>query len=373
MSVLESALRAGFGSVRGSIPIRAVLALICVFALSCTQSSDAFECRTDLTGNSLGIATGSGLEMLDDTDLATYFATVADSGAEWVRFDFDWSIIEPKPGRFRWESTDRLVQTADDHGLRILGLVTHTPRWARSPLAPADDQHGMPSDPDLFGRFAGVVAERYVDTVMHWEIWNEPNLTPFFLPRPDVDVYTDMLTAAAEHIGNVDPAAVIVSGGLSPALDNGSDISPTTFLTALYDRGVSSAFDVVGMHPYSYPALPSDSSAAGWNSFYRMRDMRRIMVDHGDVDKPVWATEFGSPTGTGKDAVNADTQAEILLDAITEQRALGFVDKLFVYSLVDRGTDPSDREQNFGIIDHDRSPKPAWNVLRTAAITPGCL
>lgn len=373
MSVLESALRAGIGSLRGSIPIRAVLALVCVFALSCTQNSDAYDCRTDLTGNSLGISTGSGLNTLDDTDLDSYFATVAESGSEWVRFDFDWSHIEPQRGRFRWETNDRLVRAANEHGLRILGLITHTPEWSRSALAPSDDEHGMPSDPEEFGRFAGDVARRYNQVVTHWEIWNEPNLTAFFLPRPDVDTYAQMLVSATQHIGNADPAATVVSGGLAPATNNGSDIEPGTFLTGLYELGVSSSFDVVGMHPYSYPALPSDSSTSRWNSFYRLRDLREIMVDNGDVDKAVWATEFGSPTGTGEGAVDPDTQAEILRDAVTEQRALGFVEKLFVYSLVDRGTDLSDREQNFGIIEHDRSPKPAWDVLHTATITPGCL
>ena len=235
------------------------------------------------------------------------------------------------------------------------------------------DPHGMPADPGEFGRFAGDVADRYSDSVTHWEIWNEPNLTAFFTPQPDVGAYADLLVAASDAIRNVDPGTVVITGGLSPGTDNGSDIAPTTFLTELYDEGVSPAFDVVGMHPYSYPALPSDASTSDWNSFYRMREMRTVMVERGDSDKPIWATEFGAPTGTDADAVGPTEQADILRDGITEQRALGFVDKLFVYSLFDRGTEVADREQNFGVLAHDGALKPAWDVLRTAAVTPGCL
>jgi len=347
-----------------------VAVLVATLTVAC-GSTEAAACRTDLTAESLGVATGSGLDTLVDADLDRYFAATADSGATWVRFDFDWSVIEPRRGEFDWSGTDRVVDAARAHGLEILGLLTHTPEWARA--ADASDTHGRPADPGEFGRFSADVAQRYRDRISHWEIWNEPNLAVFFGPQPDPVAYAALLESASSRIREAVPGAVIVSGGLSPATDNGTDIAPTTFLSDLYELGAAPSFDVVGMHPYSYPALPSDASTKSWNSFYRMRDMREIMIGHGDEGKPVWATEFGSPTGSGVDAVNDERQAEILSDGITEQRRLGFVDKLFVYSLVDRGTDESDREQNFGIIDHSLDPKPAWHVMRTAAGTSGCI
>src|SRR4051794_13842205 len=36
-------------------------------------------------------------------------AAVVDSGAGWVREDFAWGLIEPAPGQFAWEATDRMV------------------------------------------------------------------------------------------------------------------------------------------------------------------------------------------------------------------------------------------------------------------------
>src|SRR5690606_23903028 len=159
--------------VSRSMPLRAVLTLVGVFALSCTQSTEPRDCRTDLTADSLGVATGAGLDSLDSADLDAYMSTVADSGAGWIRFDVDWSTIEPARGRFDWRGTDRVVAAADAHDLQVLGLLTHTPHWARTSEADPGDPHGMPADPDEFGRFAGDVADRYSDSVTHWEIWNE--------------------------------------------------------------------------------------------------------------------------------------------------------------------------------------------------------
>ena len=102
-------------------------------------------------------------------------------------------------------------------------------------------------------------------------------------------------------------------------------------------------------------------------------NLHAVMADHDDGDTRIWATEFGAPTGSGEDSVSPDEQAEILRDGINEQRRLPFVDKLFVYSLVDRGNAAADREQNFGIVDHDFDPKPAMAVVQRAASTPGCI
>jgi len=363
--------------VAESFPRRAVagtiaaLTAVVLTATACVPDPD-LPCDPSVTADSLGIATGSGLDAMPTDRLDRYLDLVDASGARWIRFDVDWSTVEPERGRSDWSGVDRVVAAAVERGLQVLGLITNTPAWARIEES-GDDSHGRPSDPAEFGRFAGDAAARYAGTVRHWEIWNEPNLTQFFTPAPDVEQYARLLSAAATAIRAAAPDAVIVTGGLSPATDNGTDISPTTFLDELYDRGAEDDFDAVGMHPYSYPALPSDAGTRRWNAYYRMRNLHAVMADHDDGDTRIWATEFGAPTGSGEDSVSPDEQAEILRDGINEQRRLPFVDKLFVYSLVDRGNAAADREQNFGIVDHDLDPKPAMAVVQRAASTPGCI
>ncbi|KHJ72936.1 MULTISPECIES: GH39 family glycosyl hydrolase [Rhodococcus] len=344
-------------------------------ALSCTlaalaacapppQPPPPTTCATD----DIGIAAGAPLMYLPDSELDRELDTIRAVGARWLRVDIDWSVIEPNRGQQNWSVPDRVVDRARARGLEVVGIVAYTPAWAR--VAGGGDTHGYPADPAAFAGFARQAAQRYSTRVTHWEIWNEPNLTNFFRPRPDVGKYVELLAAAAPAVKSVQPNARILNGGLAPAVDNGSDISPVTYVQQLYARGAHQYFDILSVHPYSYPALPSDVSTQSWNTFYRMRLMRDTMVQYGDAATPVWATEFGAPTGTASNAVSTQRQADIIADGIAEARRLGWVQKVFVYSMRDRGTNKADVEQNFGLLYQNFSAKPSRAVVASA--TSGC-
>lgn len=71
---------------------------------------------------------------------------------------------------------------------------------------------------------------------------------------------------------------MILNGGLAPAVDDGTNIAPTTYVQKLVQRGTQQYFDALSVHPYSGQALPSDASTQSWNTFYRMWFMRDTMV-----------------------------------------------------------------------------------------------
>ncbi|MGR6029657.1 cellulase family glycosylhydrolase [Rhodococcus erythropolis] len=312
----------------------------------------------------LGIAAGAPLNGLSQNDLDAELTAMKNAGATWLRFDVDWSAVESTKGQQNWSATDRVVDRARLQGLSVLGIVTYTPAWAR--VAGVSDTHGYPSDPAAFAKFAQQAAQRYSNRISTWEIWNEPNLTQFFRPKPNVNTYTALLKAASASIRAVQPGAKILNGGLAPAVDNGSDISPVTYLKGMYAAGAKSSFDVFSIHPYSWPALPSDSSTQNWNTFYRIRLMRESMVQNGDSGKKVWATEFGAPTGTGPTAVSPQLQANIISDGFAQAKVLGYIERIFIYSMRDRGTNTSDIEQNFGLVTINYTPKPALAAVKQA-------
>lgn len=313
---------------------------------------------------SFGIAAGAPLNGLSQNDLDRELAAVKNAGATWIRFDIDWSVVEPTKGQQNWSSTDRVVERARLQGLSLLGIVTYTPAWAR--VRGGGNSHGYPADPAVFAKFAQQAAQRYSNKINTWEIWNEPNLTQFFRPKPNVNVYTALLKAASASIKAVQPGAKILNGGLAPAVDNGSDISPVTYLQRMYAAGAKSSFDAFSIHPYSWPALPSDASTKNWNTFYRIRLMRDTMVQNGDSGKKVWATEFGAPTGSAPTSVSPQLQADIIADGFAQAKSLGYIEHVFVYSMRDRGTNPSDIEQNFGLVTVDYTPKPALAAVQQA-------
>ncbi len=125
--------------------------------------------------------------------------------------------------------------------------------------------------------------------------------------------------------------------------------------------------DAVSIHPYSFPALPSNSSTASWNTFYRLRNAHDIMVNNGDGAKKIWLTEFGTPTGPGGDAVSEQQQAAIIADGLTTARSFDYLGPLFVYEIRDGATGTANIEDNFGLLHTDRSAKPAYAVVAQQA------
>lgn len=346
--------------------MRRVVALITAAALGLPGSAAcAAAPESALAG--LGVSPGHSLLWTDDAALEADMAAVARSGARWVRLDIDWSVVEPVRGAREWGALDRAVDAARRHDLRVLGLLAYTPAWARPP---GTTTHAPPTDATAFAAFAGAAAQRYRTEVDAWEVWNEPNIPDFWTPHPDPAAYAALLVGTAAAVRAEDPEATLLAGGLAPAVNDGRALAPADFLEAVYAAGGGPAFDAVGVHPYSYPALPDDPVTGGWNTFVRLPQLHAVMTRHGDAAKTVWLTEFGAPTGTGDGAVSPERQARILDSGFTEARRLPFVGPVFVYALRDSGTDPADREQNFGLLRADGTPKPAWDVLRAEAARP---
>ena len=325
----------------------------------------------DADPSRVGFSNGGGFPWLSDENLARELDLIRSSGARWVRVDFDWSGVEHVRGQYDWKNLDRVVGAVRSRGLQVLALPAYTPDWAR----PAGtSSHTPPSDPAPFAAFVAAAAARYVPQgVTAYEIWNEPNIRNFWAPKPDVAAYAALLKATASAVRAAAPGAQIVTAGLSPASDtaDGAYVDPRTFLRRLYELGAQSSFDAVGVHPYSFPALPSDASTASWNTFQKMFEMRAYMVSKGDAGKKIWLTETGAPTGTSAQAVSEQKQAAIVSDTLSAVRGLDWAGPVFFYSTRDGGTDLTNREHNFGLLRKDFSPKQAWSTLVSALAASG--
>src|SRR3954454_16496286 len=138
-------------------------------------------------GNWAGIATGPALVTESDADFQRDIKGIAATGVSWVRTDFLWGVGEPKQGTYRWDRYDRLVDGVRQHDLHLLGVVAYNPAWNRP--AGTDNKYA-PTDVQAYAAFAGAAAARYAPKGVHtWEIWNEPNTSAFWKPKPDPDAY----------------------------------------------------------------------------------------------------------------------------------------------------------------------------------------
>jgi polysaccharide biosynthesis protein PslG len=324
------------------------------------------ETKARTVAETHGFALGGAIQNEPLPELARDLDAVAATGARWARMDVNWDLIQRAgPGSYDWAPFDRIVAAAQARGLNVLATILYTPPWARPSGTPATTP---PTNLESYFNFVKVAAAHYAAAGVHaYEIWNEPNNTRFWAPRPDAARYTELLKGAAGAIRSVDPQAFIVTAGTSPAPDADGNIAPVTFLKEIYAHGGRGSFDAVGHHPYCAPAYPGD--AEWWSAWYQMTgarsSLRTVMADHGDAGKQIWATEFGAPTnGPSGSFVAESVQAEMLTRAYKLFDSYKWAGPLFWYAARDQGSDRGTREDFYGLLRNDFSAKPAFQAYR---------
>ena len=335
---------------------------LAVAAAVATVATVLSSCHASATATN-PVTVGMGVHMMfdDPASVAKQFELMEQMHVSMVRVDFDWSAIEGERGRYDWSYPDRIVAQAEARGMQVLALLTYTPNWARPPDTTS---HAPPLQVGDFAGFARAAAARYAPRGVHnWEIWNEPNISDFWSPRPDVDAYGALFLAAAAAIRDVDGDATVITGGLTRGTDtaDGRRVSQSTFLDGLYRNGAARAADAIAIHPYSFPALPTDPNVVG--GFADLPQLHAQTQREGDPDKKIWVTEFGAPTGTAADAMSERDQAATLLESLRMAQDWDWAGPLIFYELRDSGTDPADLEDNFGVVRADLSPKEAATAL----------
>ena len=196
---------------------------------------------------------------------------------------------------------------------------------------------------------------RYAITTI--ELGNEP-----YFGAMSAEDYADTVRPTLERVKELDlPVKVLL-----PVWLHGANIS---WLDTLYERipNLNSLYHGLAFHPYWYghdPEAPGDSGP-----IERIVDLRARMNELGANAKPIYLTEYGESTANcGSECVTETEQAAHLakmIDAIVAHPEWKIA-LLSVFQLLDRGTNSSDREHQFGLLRQDGTPKPAYAIVRAA-------
>jgi len=249
------------------------------------------------------------LAQYDDAALTDTLALMRQNGLTWIRQPVSWAEIEPSPGQFDWQAYDRVfaaiarsnsdfsekngeVTGGQPQKFKLIVVLQTTPAWAR----PADlTSTTPPTEMSHFGNFARAIASRYGHQIDYYQIWHEPNLSANWGNTfVDPAAYADLLREAALNIRTVDSQSYILTAALSATLEDGPlNLNELSYLDQLYQVRADQWFDIVAIESFGLWTKPLDSPDSNLLNFRRAELVRQVMLNHSDVDTPVWATAFG--------------------------------------------------------------------------------
>lgn len=318
-----------------------------------------------------------------------------DLGFGWVKQQIEWKLWEQSQGAINWGEMDSIVNDARAHSVTVLFSIVGAPGWAREPGYNAGVA-GPPQNPQTYANFVGKVASRYCGKGLGAiEVWNEQNLHYEWGNKTISPAdYMNLLKPAHASIKAACPSMIVVAGALTPtgapaplAMDD------FAYLEGMYQNGLKSYSDAVGMHPSGFnvpPSLnhtqacqyvqqtnssfrgPCDAVHHSWSFRSTVDGYRAIMVKHGDSGKKLWATEFGWAAGGAyhpdygyANDNTLDEQAAWTVEAYQYMRNSGFVGAAFLWNLNFRVVADRTEKAQWGVVANDWKPLPIYNSLKS--------
>jgi len=207
-------------------------------------------------------------------------------GIRLVRKTLYWNLMENTTERGRYDAGylaewDSLVKRAEERGIDLLVVVHGN--------APGTGWANREASYERFARFMADMATRY-PAIRLWELWNEMDsgFTDLFgagvepaVPMLDRGQhYAEMLKRAYPAIKQANPDAWVLTGGMTDWQE---------FPRGIYEGGGRDAFDFMNLHTYGVPVV--------WSLVTRGAELRQVMAEFGDAERPLWNTEFGIDAG----------------------------------------------------------------------------
>jgi hypothetical protein len=295
----------------------------------------------------LGVVTHFGQ---GEGNVQANLSLIQQMGSTSIRDEVDWAKVERQPGQYAVSaSVDTFVNAAIAKGQKPLITLAYG-----NPFYDNGNKPTSAAAIEGYVRYAEFVARHFKGIVFLYEIWNEwdgsvGNTTP-----GTPTSYVNLLKAVYPRLKAVDPNIVVIGG----AVTGGAVRGP--WFGQMLAAGALSSADVISMHEYIYNHPGNGNSPETLLDHIDVAE-NTLRSYNGNQDFPLYLTETGWPTtstGTPADEI-ADFNAQTIL--LTPTRS--FLKGLWWYDFQDNGTDPTNVEDNFGLVRADLSLKPGYLAL----------
>ncbi len=284
---------------------------------------------------------------------ATNIAQIRELGLTSFRDDFSWSDFElpgrqlgfnPLLGRLEAQIKSDVAKP-----VLILGSGHHLVPNSYPPTTDEARQR--------FVDYAVAAAQSVIDRKPIFELWNEWNIAARKNPDFTAENYVALAQATYPAVKRVLPDAPFVIGAIG-------DDPDWRWTKNLLQLGLLKYADGISVHLYNHCDRVRRRTAS--EVIDRLTAFRQL-VDQasGHANFPIYLTETGWPTASGKCGIDEQTSADNIAQLILwSATASSWLKGIWLYELKDSGTNPSDLEDNFGLYHFDNSPKAAVCAVR---------
>jgi hypothetical protein len=329
------------GNARRAARVRSVFVLL-IFALLASQGhSDA---RTDT------FLWGVGTHAMSVRNIqGKVMESLARGGFNTVRDEAPWKFVETSKGTYQIPPAwDAFVDAAVAESINPILILDYG-----NSFYDGGDKPRSSAAISGFVRYAEFVVKHFAGRVKYYEVWNEWDNTTGGYAAASPSDYARLFEATYPALKQADPSAHILLG---------SGIQKPQFYEELARLGTLAKADGVSIHPYNYDPILGPEYTAD----FLMGLEKELTAISGRSSIDFYVTEIGWPTHTGHGAYSESRVAEYAYRTTLLMSALPFVKGIWWYDLKDDGTDPGDKQDHFGLLHFDWTPKPAWQAMTEA-------
>jgi len=281
---------------------------------------------------------------------------IANAGFRWVRMDFKWDATERERGQYDFAEYDRLLKALDDYKIHALFILDYG-----NPLYDKGAPPRTPETRQVFTRWAVAAAKHFSNRGVIWEVYNEPNHSTFWPPKPNASEYAELALAVGRAFQTELPEEKLIGPAVSEM--------DYAFLEVCFKSGLLDYWAAVSVHPY----LRSDPEAAAL-AYCRLRQTMEAYRFRSGSDRdrviPIISGEWGYSSawpGQNEEKQGALFAREMLTNVAND------IPISIWYDWRDDGSDPNDPEHHFGLVRNAYQPgrdqvyeaKPAYRAART--------
>lgn len=262
------------------------------------------------------------------------------SGVKNIRTTFSWNDIEKIENKYDYNYYDKWTKKIKDNNINIIASFNRITNYSGK-----DGIINSEGELSHFIKFFNNIKQRY-PFIHDYQFINEPNISGY-TDADSIKWYVKTIKKLSENT---------IIGGVAdyPTKDEEKSITSNKFYKYLF--GEEKNINNIALHMYD--GISYDINNLKLKS--RIKINNDVFIDYGGFMN-LYITEYG--VHDTKDYVTVEEQASRLVKQSTEFEKYN-CKKIIQYNFWNVGTDPTNAEDNFGLITNDYLPKKSYYSMK---------